>query len=101
LKIIFPEGAKDIDLNIPFPVDKEYTTKTFSYLDFYGRPTLIVEKANVLDYQFQEFTATYTFEKNDLLIEPLYLFAFFVASFAFFIFMGRLDLGMESKVKTD
>jgi len=97
MKIVFPEGSKNIKLDIPFGVDKQYEAKTFGYLDFWGRPTIVIEKANVFDYHAQQFSATYEFEKNDLLIEPLYLFAFFIGLFAFFIFIGRVDLGLEEK----
>jgi len=97
VKIIFPEGAHDFKLDIPFAIDTQTQTKTFSYLDFWGRPTLIVEKDNVLEYHNQQFSAAYTFETNKLLIEPLYVFAGFLGLFALLILLGRIDLGLEKK----
>jgi len=101
VKIIFPEGAHDLKLDIPFDVDSTSQAMTYSYLDFYGRPTLTIQKANVLEYHNQQFTASYTYETNKMLIEPLYLFVAFAGLFAALIFVGRLDLGLEKKSRTD
>jgi oligosaccharyltransferase complex subunit alpha (ribophorin I) len=101
LKIIFPEGAKNLNLDLPFDVDGKSETKTYSYLDFWGRPTLIIRKKNVLDHHAQQFTASYTFESTNMLIEPFYLLAGLLALFAALIFVGRIDLAFEKKGKTN
>jgi len=35
-------------------LDNQQEEKTFSYLDYEGRPTLVLEKSNVLDYHNKE-----------------------------------------------
>jgi len=62
LKVIFPEGADDIQVDIPYTVDQISSTTTKSYLDFVGRPTLIINKKNVLPDHNKIFQASYTFE---------------------------------------
>lgn len=99
IKIIFPEGAHDINIDIPFEVDSITETLTFSYLDFVGRPTQIIKKENVLWDHSKVFQVSYTFENSKLLIEPFYLFAGFLALFAALIVLARISLvGGDAKV---
>ena len=48
LKVILPEGATNIKVTLPFKVDHQETGLHFSTLDYIGRPTLIIKKANVI-----------------------------------------------------
>ena len=71
LRIIFPEGSKDIKVNskqnkkifnqffnqvdLPFEVDSNEMTKTFSFLDIEGRPTMVIKKRLVSEFHHQGF----------------------------------------------
>jgi len=99
LKVIFPEGADDIQVDIPYTVDQISSTTTKSYLDFVGRPTLIINKKNVLPDHNKIFQASYTFESQDLFYKPFYLFFGFTALFAFLILAARIDFTGVSKEK--
>ncbi len=48
LKIVLPEGAKDIQIFLPFHADRVYEHQYFTYLDSIGKTMLIIETHNVL-----------------------------------------------------
>lgn len=57
LRVILPEGASNIQVEFPpFEVDETEVTKTFSYLDTVGRPTIVIKKRNVSKYHYQQFS---------------------------------------------
>jgi len=98
LKVIFPEGADNINLDIPYTVDSITETTTKSYLDFVGRPTVVLNKKNVLPDHSKIFQASYNFETKDLFYKPFYLLVGFAALFGFLILAARVEIG-ESKTK--
>ncbi|KAI8898051.1 Ribophorin I-domain-containing protein [Globomyces pollinis-pini] len=49
LKVILPEGATNIRVESPFFIDTEKRSTTFTYFDTTGRPTVVLEKSNVVD----------------------------------------------------
>ena len=42
-------GCRRVKWYLPFPVDNSYNTTTYAYLDTSGKPTLVLEKYNVVD----------------------------------------------------
>ncbi|KAM0040059.1 putative dolichyl-diphosphooligosaccharide--protein glycotransferase [Helianthus debilis subsp. tardiflorus] len=72
LKVVLPEGSRDISVSVPFPVKQSQET-TFSHLDIAGRPTVVVEKVNVVPEHNQYFQVHYKFSNLSLLTEPLML----------------------------
>lgn len=59
LKIVLPEGAQDIRVHLPYKMDlHQSTTKT--YLDSAGRPTLYLNKRDMVDEHAQTFQVSYT-----------------------------------------
>ncbi|XP_071710695.1 dolichyl-diphosphooligosaccharide--protein glycosyltransferase subunit 1A [Rutidosis leptorrhynchoides] len=87
LKVVLPEGSKDISVSIPFPVKQSQET-TYSHLDIAGRPTIVVEKVNVIPEHNQYFQVHYKFSNISLLTEPLMLiFGFFSLFVACIIYM--------------
>lgn len=87
LKVVLPEGSRDISVSVPFPVKQSQETK-FSHLDIAGRPTVVVEKVNVVPEHNQYFQVHYKFSNLSLLTEPLMLiFGFFSLFVACIIYM--------------
>ncbi|XP_076882215.1 dolichyl-diphosphooligosaccharide--protein glycosyltransferase subunit 1A-like [Bidens hawaiensis] len=82
LKVVLPEGSRDVSVSVPFSVKQSQET-TFSHLDIAGRPTVVVEKVNVVPEHNQYFQVHYKFSNLSLLTEPLMLifgiFSLFVA----------------------
>lgn len=103
VKVILPEGSSNASVEVPFPVDSQHQEKTFSYLDYEGRPTLVIEKSNVLlEHHNKQFSVNYTFNSKHTFTEPALLFAFFAAVFFVVILIGRIDFSFKrSKLKSD
>jgi len=101
MRIIFPEGARDINFNLPFSVDEQFDDKTFSYLDFKGRPTKVIRKKGVIEQQNVEFQTSYKFETSNLYSKGFALFGIFLAIFIVLIILGRVDMFGSSKPKKE
>jgi len=84
VRIILPEGAKNIKAHVPFTVDPESTSTHWTYLDTTGRPVLVLTKKNVVSEHDKYFQVTYNFSQLSMLQEPLLLI---IGYFTFFIFV--------------
>ncbi|KAG6438226.1 hypothetical protein SASPL_103163 [Salvia splendens] len=86
VKVVLPEGSKDISVVAPFP-SKETREAKLSHLDIAGRPVVVLEKKNVVPEHNQNFQVYYRFSSLSLLREPLMLvfgfLLFFVACIAY------------------
>ncbi|ESO08246.1 hypothetical protein HELRODRAFT_169987 [Helobdella robusta] len=94
LKIILPEGVKDIVLQTPYEVNRESDELHATYLDTTGRPVIIVTKGQLVEQHIQDFQLHYTFSKYLLLREPLLVFAAFFILFLTVIVYVRLDFSI-------
>ncbi|PVU98359.1 hypothetical protein BB559_001644 [Furculomyces boomerangus] len=95
LHIILPEGARDIDVNIPFPVDSIEYEKIYSYLDFFGRTKIIIKKKNVVSELSKPILVSYSYSITDMLRKPFIVSAFFFALFLCRITLGRIDYSLK------
>ncbi|KAC9923453.1 hypothetical protein E3N88_45071 [Mikania micrantha] len=87
LKVVLPEGSRDISVSVPFAVKQSQETE-FSHLDIAGRPAIVMEKVNVVPEHNQYFQVHYKFSNISLLTEPLMLiFGFFSLFIACIIYM--------------
>ncbi|KAI5660885.1 hypothetical protein M9H77_20208 [Catharanthus roseus] len=91
LKVVLPEGSKDISVSVPFPVKQSQELK-FSHLDMVGRPVVVLEKTNAVPEHNQYFQVYYRFSSLSLLREPLMLISGFFLFFLACIIYLRTDL---------
>jgi len=92
VRIIFPEGSSKIKVSgTPFIVDISNSTH-FTYLDFFGRPVLILKKTNLVNEHHQHFQATYSFSSISLLLEPMLLIGGYATILIAIILIRRIDL---------
>lgn len=82
VKVVLPEGSRNISVSVPFPV-KQWQELKFSHLDISGRPVVALEKTNVIYEHNQHFQVYYEFNNLSLLREPLMLI-----SGLFFLFLA-------------
>ncbi|GAB4828454.1 Dolichyl-diphosphooligosaccharide--protein glycosyltransferase subunit 1A [Ancistrocladus abbreviatus] len=82
VKVVLPEGSKDISVSVPFPVKQWQETKV-SHLDLTGRPVVVLEKNSVVPEHNQHFQVYYRFNSLSLFREPLMLISGF-----FFLFVA-------------
>jgi len=105
VKVVLPEGARDIQVSSPFAVSQAPQELHKTYLDTTGRPVVVLKKNNVVDSHIQDFQVQYTFKKVLLLQEPFLCIAAFYILFITVIGIVRLDFSIakdaaqESKLK--
>ena len=85
---------RDIRVDTPFPVDSKQETLTFTYLDTTGRPTITLEKKNVVDEFVGPILVTYKYDPIRLYQKPLAVaVALFVVFIALSVYMS-IDLSI-------
>ncbi|KAI8803454.1 Ribophorin I-domain-containing protein [Cladochytrium replicatum] len=100
VKIVLPEGATDIKVLSPFAV-KESRTLTFSYFDTIGRPTVILEKLNLVDEHGVPVQVVYKFDRTNLLRKPIAVSIGVLALLIVSMFYARLDLSITEDKAAD
>lgn len=105
LKIILPEGSKNMRFEAPYDVQQGENQLHFTYLDTTGRPVIVIHKSNLVEQHIQDFQLHYTFQKMLLLQEPLLVVGAFYLLFLAVIVYVRLDFSItkdevkESKMR--
>lgn len=105
LKIILPEGAKNINFKAPYQVKEGERQVHKTYLDTTGRTVVVIRKNNLVESHIQDFELHYSFSKSQLLHEPLLCVAAFYILFITVIIIVRLDFSItkdaakESRMK--
>lgn len=105
VKIILPEGAKNIHVDYPYDVNKAPNELHYTYLDTFGRPVIVAYKNNLVEQHIQDVVIHYTFNKILMLQEPLLVVGAFYILFFTVILYVRLDFSItkdpavEAKMK--
>jgi oligosaccharyltransferase complex subunit alpha (ribophorin I) len=94
LKVILPEGSKDIELKAPFDIERKGDGIHYTYLDTLGRPVIVLHKQNLVEQHIQDFELHYTFQRLRLLQEPLLVVGAFYLLFLAVIIYVRLDFAI-------
>lgn len=94
VKIILPEGANNIKLISPYPVNRHADTLHFTYLDTFGRPVITFSKQNLVENHIHDFNIKYNFSKVTMLQEPFLVIGFFFILFVIVIISIRLDFSI-------
>jgi len=95
VRVILPEGATNIKVNAPFPVERKADQVRVTYLDTTGRPVVVLRKSNLVEQHMQEFELTYEFSQVTLLREPLFLVSFFAIILLVVVFANRIDMSIS------
>ncbi|KAK2177069.1 hypothetical protein NP493_619g00046 [Ridgeia piscesae] len=95
LKVILPEGARDIKLITPYTVNRGRNSFHYTYLDTVGRPVIMASKDSLVEQHIQDFEIRYTFPKWMLLQEPLLVVTAFYLLFVIVIVYVRLDFSIS------
>ena len=95
VKIILPEGSKNIELSLPYPATRLPDTLHYTYLDTTGRPVLSITKRNLVENHIQNFKLKYTFPRILMLQEPLLVAAALYLLFLLVITYVRLDFSID------
>ncbi|KAL0978565.1 hypothetical protein UPYG_G00172310 [Umbra pygmaea] len=94
VKLILPEGARNIHVETPYPIERVPDQLHYTYLDTFGRPVLVASKSNLVEQHIQDIVVHYTFNKILMLQEPLLVVgAFYILFFTVIIYV-RLDFSI-------
>ncbi|XP_017306135.1 dolichyl-diphosphooligosaccharide--protein glycosyltransferase subunit 1 [Ictalurus punctatus] len=94
VKLILPEGARNVHLETPYPIERSPDQLHYTYLDTFGRPVLVATKKNLVEQHIQDMVVHYTFNKILMLQEPLLVVgAFYILFFTVIIYV-RLDFSI-------
>lgn len=94
VKVVLPEGSKDIEVSAPFPTQQQQEVK-YSHLDIVGRPVVVLEKPDVIPEHNLYFQVYYRFNNISLLREPLMLITGFFLLFVACIVYMRTDMSIS------
>ncbi|XP_057998648.1 dolichyl-diphosphooligosaccharide--protein glycosyltransferase subunit 1A isoform X2 [Hevea brasiliensis] len=67
VKVVLPEGSRDLSVSTPFPVKQRQESK-ISHLDVVGRPVIVLEKADVVPEHNQYFQVRATIQQVESII---------------------------------
>uniref|UniRef100_A0AAQ5YZP3 Dolichyl-diphosphooligosaccharide--protein glycosyltransferase subunit 1 n=1 Tax=Amphiprion ocellaris TaxID=80972 RepID=A0AAQ5YZP3_AMPOC len=94
VKIILPEGARNINVETPYKITRMPNQLHYTYLDTFGRPVLVATKNNLVEQHIQDVVVHYNFNKILMLQEPLLVVgAFYILFFTVIIYV-RLDFAI-------
>uniref|UniRef100_A0A8B9SC21 Dolichyl-diphosphooligosaccharide--protein glycosyltransferase subunit 1 n=1 Tax=Apteryx owenii TaxID=8824 RepID=A0A8B9SC21_APTOW len=54
VKIILPEGAKNIHVDSPYEINRASDELHYTYLDTFGRPVIVAHKSNLVEQHIQD-----------------------------------------------
>ncbi|XP_068639814.1 dolichyl-diphosphooligosaccharide--protein glycosyltransferase subunit 1A-like [Aristolochia californica] len=94
VKVVLPEGSKDISVSVPFPT-KQWQEIKYSHLDITGRHVVVLQKSNVVPEHNQYFQVYYKFNSLALLQEPFMLIVGFLLLFVTCIVYVHSDLSIS------
>ncbi|KAF7401307.1 hypothetical protein HZH68_007127 [Vespula germanica] len=95
VKIILPEGSRNIKLTLPYPATRLPDSLHYTYLDTTGRPVISVTKKNLIENHIQNFQLKYTFPRLLMLQEPLLVALALYLLFLLVITYVRLDFSID------
>ncbi|RKO87987.1 Ribophorin I-domain-containing protein, partial [Blyttiomyces helicus] len=101
LTIVLPEGAVNAQVHTPFNVDRVSNSKVYTYLDTTGRPTLHIEKYNVVDEFALPIQVSYDYALVNLFQKPIAVGVTALAILLLFSIFSRLDLSIIKDPKAE
>lgn len=91
VRVILPEGTKNIRVKLPYEAVKKPDELHFTYLDTVGRPVVIFDKTNLVEQHIQDFEVHYEYQKILMLQEPILVVVALYFLFLLVIIYVRLD----------
>jgi len=91
VRVVLPEGASDIESDIPFEDVSASTDTKYTYFDTIGRPVLVIRMRNVVAEHNLVFSVDYSFSSLMMAQEPALLTGAVFLFFALVIAASRMD----------
>jgi len=98
VKIILPESADNIKVNLPIEVPYHISyDKEYGCLDLFGRKSVIINLNNMYDVYNTNIFITYDYQWTMLFVKPLILIIYFLILFAIMIIYSRTNISLSRK----
>nr|CAG8532706.1 2994_t:CDS:2 [Entrophospora candida] len=94
VRVILPEGARNVKMDLPFSVDKEIHSIHKTYLDTSGRYMITIEKNNLINEHHKSFQVSYQHSTIDLLEKPFAASTFFLGGFILSMMYSRMEFSL-------
>ncbi|CAG8561829.1 9463_t:CDS:2 [Paraglomus brasilianum] len=101
VKLILPEGARDVQVHLPFKVRKQSHGIHKTYLDTIGRYLVTIEAYNFVDEHVQDFQVSYAYDSDELFRKPLSASTFFLGLFLLSAIYSRMEFNIKYKKTED
>lgn len=98
-RVVLPDGATDVEVFAPFPVDSIEHSLVKTYLDTTGRPVVTITKSVVTENHAQPVYITYNYPLSAQLQKPLTVSAVVGAVLIAFMVLRRVDYNIDNKKK--
>ncbi|XP_003746026.1 dolichyl-diphosphooligosaccharide--protein glycosyltransferase subunit 1 [Galendromus occidentalis] len=96
VKIVLPEGSREIRLKLPFSAQRHPDERHYTYLDTTGRVVVVLSKQNLVEDHIQPLEVHYKFNKMRMFQEPLLVAVALFILFTTVIIYVRLDFSIRS-----
>ncbi|CAO1630039.1 unnamed protein product [Parajaminaea phylloscopi] len=96
-RIVLPEGATLLSVDLPFPVDSQKSEVYTTYLDTMGRTTVVLEKTKVSERHAGNVYLRYRLDSSAHLLKPLAVSSVSLALFAAGVVLRRLQSKRETR----
>ncbi|GIY26460.1 dolichyl-diphosphooligosaccharide--protein glycosyltransferase subunit 1 [Caerostris extrusa] len=96
IKLILPEGSKNIRVKLPYPTKRLPDEVHYTYLDTVGRPVIVFQNKNLVEQHIDDFEVHYEYKKLLMLQEPILVV---VALYALFVVVIIYDPTKESRLR--
>ncbi|EPQ62359.1 Bgt-312 [Blumeria graminis f. sp. tritici] len=98
LRIILPEGAKNLRFSTSVPLISAEISTHKTYMDTIGRTTLTLNAINLFDsLRDRELVVTYEYLSSAMLRKPLVIFSAFLGLFTTTWVVGSFDMSIQAK----
>jgi oligosaccharyltransferase complex subunit alpha (ribophorin I) len=99
IKIILPEGCTDINVDIPYNVERSLS-KRYTYLDSNingGRQIIILKAKNIVKSHNKQVLIGYSFSTPRMMVEPLILIMSYFIFFLVISILSRINKSVINK----
>ncbi|KAF9896859.1 hypothetical protein BX616_006626 [Lobosporangium transversale] len=99
IRIILPEGAKNVNVQLPYEVDAVENSTTKTYMDSAGRHTVTIYAHNLIEEHGRlEMLVEYEYSASSYLIKPFAAASMLMVIFATSMVFSRLDFRIGQSV---
>ncbi|KAI8350098.1 Ribophorin I [Mortierella sp. GBAus27b] len=98
VRVVLPEGAKNVNVHVPYGVDSIEHSTTKTYMDSAGRYTVTIEASNLIDEHGQDMLIEYEFPEAAYLTKPLAAATMLVIIFVSSMVVNRLNLRIGGSI---